>query len=167
MRAKHVIKCFVHGPHCKASLERLKIRISEFRKLTNDALKLASSRCGLSKALRNLDLVRECASGLYDALQAGWKCECEQLHPANIELDVWSLPAEEENDRVHLKFSFLFADDAQHAQSDHWMTAEITPSKRSPTGVRPLVLGSPQGMLHSLEEDALLTYPRNFSKAYH
>ena len=143
------MKRFLHGPNNKASLERLKIRISEFRELTKDALKLAPSRNVVPKALRNLDLVQECASGLHDALQSGWQCNCEKLHPANIELDVWSLRADEQKDMVHLKFSFLFADDAQRAQSDHWMTAEITPSQTSPRGAQASMLGSANGTFRS------------------
>lgn len=99
--------------------------------LTDDALKLAPSRCAMPKALRNLNLVKECASDLHDALQAGWQCECDHFHPANIKLDVWSLPPEKASDKakedVSLKFSFLFAQDAVRAHPDHWITAEITP----------------------------------------
>ena len=143
------MKRFLHGPNNKASLERLKIRISEFRELTKDALKLAPSWNVVPKALRNLDLVQECASGLHDALQSGWRCGCEKLHPAYIELDMWSLRAGEQKDKVHLKFSFLFADDAQRAQSYHWMTAEITPSQAGLRGAQASMLGSAHGRLHS------------------
>jgi len=70
--------------------------------------------------------VQECASGLYDALQAGWKCQSDHWHPANIQLEVWSPHAEGESDELRLEFSFLFADDAEQARHDHWMTAEIS-----------------------------------------
>lgn len=136
----------MYGPHYKANLERLKERISEFRSLTDDALKLASPGCASRKALRNLDMVQECASGLYDALRASWKCNCIELHPTNIKLDMWSLRAEEsmeeQNETVCLKFLLLMADDAQHAQIDHWMIAEITQLKTNSNGARPIVLNS-------------------------
>lgn len=110
-------------------------------------MKLAPSRAGVPRALRNLDVVSDCASGLHEALSGGWKCNCEHLHPAKLKLDVWSQHAEEvpeeDNDNVRLNFSFLFADDAQEAESCHWMTAEIISSKASPKGARPIVFGSP------------------------
>jgi hypothetical protein len=132
-RATHVIKCFVRGPHYSASLDRLKTRINEFRTLVDDALKLAPIRGVTSNALRDLILVQECASWLHDALKAGWKCSCEESHPANIRLDVWSprTTADHKNDTVCLHFSLLFADDAQQAKQGHWMTAEITTSRTS------------------------------------
>jgi hypothetical protein len=140
-RATHVIKCFVRGPHYGASLERLKIRISEFRTLVDDALKLAPIRGVTSNALRDLILVQECASWLHDALKAGWKCSCEESHTANIRLDVWSprTTADHKNDTVCLHFSLLFADDAQQARQGHWMTAEITTSRTSFGRAQPLL----------------------------
>lgn len=93
--------------------------------------------------MQDLNLIQECASGLYDALRNGWQCECDGLHPANIELDVWSRRSEVESDTICLKFSFLFADDAQHASSDHWMTAEIMPSDAIAHVTGPAALGTP------------------------
>ena len=137
-RAKHVIKCFVQGPHCKASLERLKISIGVFRQLVDDAMKLAPARGMQPKALKHLKWVRQCASGLHDAIQHRLQCDCDQRHPANIKLEVWSLPAGtdagERKDDISLKFSFLFAEDAERAQPDHWITAEITPLKSGSNG---------------------------------
>jgi hypothetical protein len=82
--------------------------------------------------------VQECASDLHDALQAGWQCDCDHFHPANIKLDVWTLNpgkgAEKVPEDVSLKFSFLFAKDARQAHADHWITAEIVPLKGSPKG---------------------------------
>jgi hypothetical protein len=140
-RATHVIKCFVRGPHYSASLERLKSRISEFRSLVDDALKLAPIRGVSSRALQDLILVQECASWLHDALKAGWKCSCEESHPANIQLDVWSprTTADHKSDTVCVHFSLLFADDAQQAHQGHWMTAEITTSRTSLNRARPLL----------------------------
>lgn len=140
-RATHVIKCFVRGPHYKASLERLKQRISEFRVLVDDALKLAPARGISPGTLQDLSLVQECASWLHDALKAGWKCACEESHPANIQLDIWSprTTAHDRGDTVCLYFSLLFADDARKAQQDHWMTAEITTSRSTLNKVRPFL----------------------------
>lgn len=118
----------MHGTQYNASLERLRISIDEFRKLTKDAVKLAPSRGFLPQALndlRYLSVVQECADGLYHAVQAGWQCQCTEPHPANIKLDVWCVPGEATGN-VHLKFALLFADDARLANPDHWMTAEIT-----------------------------------------
>jgi hypothetical protein len=132
-RATHVIKCFVRGPPYSASLVRLNTRISEFRTLVDDALKLAPSRDVSSRALQDLILVQECANWLHDALKVGWKCSCEESHPVSIQLDVWSprTTADHENDTVCVNFSLLFADDAQQARQNHWMTAEITTSRTS------------------------------------
>lgn len=145
-RASHVIRCFVHGSDCKASLERLRIRISEFRELTNDALKLASSRKRLIKAVPDLppdlQIVQDCASHLYDVVKTGWTCDCQNLHPTHMQLDTWSLPSREKDDDARIRFAFLFADDARHAQNCHWMTAEMTAS-RSPHERRPAAAGPP------------------------
>lgn len=146
-RAKHVAKCFVHGPHYKASLERLKIRINEFRELSNDSLKLASSRRDEPQDLVDLNLVQESARRLYDALRGGWKCECVSLHPANIELSVWSLQPFGPGDKVRLKFSFLFADDAQQAQHAHWIDAEVISSRVRAEELRLGILRSLDGTL--------------------
>lgn len=151
-RAKVIIKGFVHGKHDKASLALLRTRISEYRTLTEGTIKLAPLRRGPPKPstdLQKLNLVKEYASGLYDALQAGWQCDCQQLHPANIELDVWSQQPLDDNDTVHLKFSFLFADDAQNAHSDHWMTAEIKPPMASPDEITPVWRPSREGIVFS------------------
>lgn len=146
-RAKHVIKCFVRGPYYSASLERLRTRISEFRTLTNDVLQLASAR-GLSmQILQDLTIVQRCASWLHDALKGGWKCTCEESHPANIQLDIWSpqTATEDKKDVVCLYFSLLFAENARQAQHDHWMTAEITTPKSSPYEVRPVLVRALSG----------------------
>lgn len=141
------MKCFVHGPYCNASLERLGTRNKEIRTLTEDALNLAPSRTESLHIVQDLNIVQECASGLHDALQAGWKCDCSQLHPANIKLDIWSPRAEGATDKSRLKFSFLFADDAQNAHHEHWMTAECAPSKTGTDRLPPLDFGSPARML--------------------
>lgn len=143
-RATHVIKCFVRGPHYGASLERLRIRISEFRALIDDALKLAPARGVSLHTLQKLVLVQKCASWLHDALKDGWKCTCEDPHPANIQLDVWApLDAvDHKADQVCFCFSLLFAEDARQAQYDHWMTAEIRTSRSDLEQGRPMVVGS-------------------------
>jgi hypothetical protein len=111
--------------------------VDEFRKLTKGAIDLAPARDS-GKVLKGLDHVQKCASGLYDKFRDGYKCQCSHTHPANIKLDVWvRMDIDRKEDR--LKFKFLFADDAQHAEHDHWMTAEVTHSK-SPGGAgRPLI----------------------------
>lgn len=140
-RGTHVIKCFVRGPHYKASLERLKQRVSELRTLIDDALKLAPARGISSRTLQDLSVVQRCASWLHDALKAGWKCTCEESHPANIQLDIWSprTATHDKGDNVCLYFSLLFADDARKAQQDHWMTAEITTSRSNLDKVQPFL----------------------------
>lgn len=120
----------------------LKIRIREFRELTKDALELTPRREPIPTALKHLDVVQEYASGLHDALQAGWNCDLDHHHPANIKLEVWSSNANEsttqkkapeiENILRLMKFSFLFADRVESVQSDHWVEAEITPLNTSP-----------------------------------
>lgn len=127
----------MRGPQNKTSLDRLKLRVADFRILTAGALKLAPARCRLPNVLQDLDVIHECASGLYNALRDGWQCECDRAHPANIELKVWSPGETTTNSVMQLKFSFLFADDAQRAVSDHWMTAEITTSKKAATREQP------------------------------
>jgi hypothetical protein len=148
-RATHVIKCFVRGPHYSASLERLRSRISEFRTLVDDALKLAPIRGVSSRALQDLILVQECASWLHDALKAGWKCSCEESHPVSIRLDVWSprTTADHKNDTVCVHFSLLFADDAQQARQDRWMTAEITTPRTSFDRAQPLLASRVSGSI--------------------
>lgn len=138
-RAKLIIKAFVHGGRRKASLDRLKIRIEEFRTLTKDSVELASPRKTSPEpdALRNLGDIHKCADGLHDALQAGWTCMCDKGHPANIQLEVWSQTNDQGTDNVSFKFSLLFASDAEHAQSDHWITAEITLASTGSAGIRP------------------------------
>jgi hypothetical protein len=140
-RATHVIKCFVRGPHYSASLERLRSRISEFRTLVDDALRLAPTRGVTSDALRDLILVQACASWLHDALKASWKCSCERSHSVNIQLDIWSprTTADHKSDTICVHFSLLFADDAQQAHQGHWMTAEITTSRTDFDRARPLL----------------------------
>lgn len=132
-RAKEVVKAFAYGPHYRGSLERLKIRVIDFRTLVDDALKLASSQTGMPTFLRHLDLVRDCADCLYDALQAGWTFNCEDEHPANLQLELWPMTAggsKADKDGLDFKFSFLFAPDVEGAQFDHWMVAEIAMSKK-------------------------------------
>jgi hypothetical protein len=140
-RAVHVIKCFVRGPHYSVSLERLRSQISEFRILVEDTLGCAPARGVSSHTLRDLYVVQECASWLHDALKSCWNCSCEESHPANIQLDVWSprTTADHTNDTVSLNFSLLFAEDAQQAQPGNWMTAEITMSRTSLDRARPLL----------------------------
>jgi hypothetical protein len=149
---KHVAKSFMNGPYVKASLQRLKTRITELQTVIEGALRLAPFRSQVSDAnvLKNLERVQECAAGLYNALQAGWRCNCERLHPANMKLDNWSSRATENADEDHFNFTFLFADDAQHAHHEHWMTAEYVPSSRTSSdsqGARPLSLSSLGGPL--------------------
>ena len=139
-RATHVIKCFLRGSHYSASLDRLKSRISEFRTLIDDALKLAPARGISLHNLRELTLVQECASWLHDALKGGWKCACEEPHPANIQLDVWSPQAVAGHKADQVCFSLLFAEDAQQARYDHWMTAEILTLRSNFEKGRPLVV---------------------------
>jgi hypothetical protein len=146
-RATHIIKCFVRGPYYSASLERLRSRISEFRTLVEDALRLAPTRGVSSHVLRDLILVQECASWLHEDLKASWKCSCECSHPANIQLDLWSprAAADHKNDTVCLDFSLLFADDVRQAQQDHWLTAEMTTSRSNSSNlcaVRPLLVNN-------------------------
>jgi hypothetical protein len=144
-RAKHIIKCFVHGPHHKASLEGLKTRISDFRILTKDALKLASSRTKSPSTSSFSELAQECTSGLYEALKSGWKCNLDQIRPANIELDVMSIRTDEDSDAVRLQFSFSFADLAPQYQHEHWMVAEIITTRNDSDGIRPVVFGTLSG----------------------
>lgn len=118
-------------------MERLKASISEFRKLTTDVTKSTSTRTTVPKSLRDIQLVHDCADGLYDALKGGWHCDCNELHPANIELDVWSTRKRTEDNTALLEFSFLFADDAQHALTHHWLTAEVIQSDMDGNGGRP------------------------------
>lgn len=144
-RANHVIKCFVRGPHYKASLEGLKTRISEFRILTKDALKLASFRNKSTSTSSFSDLAQECTVGLYEALKAGWKCDLDQIRPANIELDVLSIRTEEDSDAVRLRFSFSFADLAPQDRHEHWMVAEIVTTRADPDDLRPAMFGTLRG----------------------
>ena len=133
-RAKVVIKSFVRGPHYKGSLDGLRIKVEEIRVLTEGSLKLASSRSGLSNSFRDLALVWECADCLYNELQDRWGCKCDELHPANMQLDIWPArgdPDESDSEKVDFKFAFLFASDVKTAQSDHWITAEIAVSKKA------------------------------------
>jgi hypothetical protein len=130
-------------------LERLRLRINEFRRLTKDAIKLASSRVASSEAAQDLEIIQACADGLYEALEACWKCDCDQPHPANIQLERWPVCTEGGGDTVRVNFQFLFADDAQHAQHDHWMTAEIKHSRGSAQGVQAMLfdpLGGAAGL---------------------
>lgn len=146
-RAKLVVKCFVHGPSAKISLDRLKNRINEFRMLVEGSHKLASPPSSSTDALRDLNRVQECADGLHDALQAGWTCTCDEGHPANIQLEIWSPRGEKGSENISFKFSLLFASDAEHAQADHWITAEITLSQTATTGVPSLVCRSIDGSI--------------------
>jgi hypothetical protein len=115
--------------------------MDEFRTLTKGSLELASPRKRLPEpdTLRDLGDIHKCADGLHDALQAGWTCMCDKGHPANIQLDVWSRRSEQGSENVSFKFSLLFASDAEHAQSDHWITAEITlsPTAAASAGIGP------------------------------
>ena len=116
------------------------MRISEFRALIDDALKLAPARGVSLHTLQELILVQKCAGGLHDALKAGWKCACEGSHPANIQLDVWSPQAVAGHKADQVCFSLLFAEDAQQARYDHWMTAEILTLRSNFEKGRPLVV---------------------------
>lgn len=133
-RAVRIMKNFVRGSHDKSSIERLKIRIQDFRTLIDDALKLASTHGGLPASLQSLDLVRDCANRLYNALQAGWRCNCNEVHPANMQLEIWpmsSAGSKVVSDSSEFKFCFLFAPDVEVAQSEYWMVAEIAISQQS------------------------------------
>ena len=105
--------------------------------LTADALKLAQARGVVPKALRYLKLIQECANGLYDAIQDGWQCNCETLYLANIELEAWAEEANKRKEDVYLKFSCLFAQDAERGHSDYWFTADIRPVERNSNGSSP------------------------------
>lgn len=129
-RAKKILKSFYYGKEDKPSLERLRTSINEFQRLTSNARDLVSSKGRSVKELKDLELVREWADGLYNALKGGWKCKCESLHPANIALDKWSARASDETEDALLEFSFLFADDAEKAREHHWMTVEVMPSEK-------------------------------------
>ncbi|SMR52358.1 unnamed protein product [Zymoseptoria tritici ST99CH_1A5] len=142
-RATRVIKCFVRGPYYKASLERLRMRISEFRTLTKDALKLAPSRSGLVQDLEILELIKQCAGGLYEACRAGWKCDCSHAHPANIRLNVDH--RKDDHGQECLTFSFLFAEHAHRAHHEHWMTAEIVAPKEKGGTLPPLTFRTLSG----------------------
>ena len=133
-----MIKCFVRGPYYKASLERLKSRIGEFRTLSKDALRLASGRSSQARDLEHLNLIQQCANGLYEACRIGWKCDCSHPHPANIKLEVDH--SKGDHDQVCLTFSLLFAEHAHQAYHEHWMTAEITSPKVKSGSPRPIMI---------------------------
>jgi hypothetical protein len=140
------------------------MRISEFRALIDDALKLAPARGVSLHTLQELILVQKCAGGLHDALKAGWKCACEGSHPANIQLDVWSPRATTDHkaDQVCFCFSLLFAEDARQAQYDHWMTAEVKTSRSNLEQRRPLVVGSISNtQLSNLSAQSMTRFVRN------
>ena len=133
----------MRGPHYSASLERLRSSISEFRTLVDDNAKLAPAGGMSLRTLRELNLVQECATWLHDALsssEAGWKCDCEEPHPVNIQLDVWSLHAAADRRGNQICFSLLFAEDARHAHYGHWITAEITTSRSNLENESPVLL---------------------------
>lgn len=114
------------------------MRVSEFRILIDDALKLAPARGVSLRTLQDLDLVEERAGWLHEALKAGWKCTCEGSHPANIQVEMWSPRVATDHDEVC--FSLLFAEDPRQAQYDHWLSAEITTLRRRPQKGRPMLV---------------------------
>lgn len=86
---------------------------------------LSTSRSEAERHLQRLELVRRCAENLYTALKEEFQCNCNQLHPANIELETWSAQVHNVTNAAVLRFSILLADSAENASYHQWMTAEV------------------------------------------
>ena len=126
-----VIKGFFWGGSPKkpsaTNLDKLKTDVAEFGRLTEDVSKLPSSTSSKRQAhqqLKHLELVRQCASGLYETLRGGFQCDCREPHPAHIEIDTWSLQAESVDAAV-LRFSILLADSTENKAMHREMVAKV------------------------------------------
>jgi hypothetical protein len=127
-RAKQVIKSFLHGPQNRSSLKRLKARIDDFVTLTGQSLRLAPLHRTLPYSLRNLNQLQERARGLYAALKDVWQCDCSNLHPTNLRLEVWqSQPKTSHDDNFRFRFLFSFATATEDVRSELWKAVEIVP----------------------------------------
>jgi hypothetical protein len=90
-----------------ALLEEIRVCNQALSRLTDDTLvlePLRTSRRGKSDETAKWEFIRGLATGLHQALESGWLCECSTPHLAHLRLERRSEPGD-----ADIRFAVLFS----------------------------------------------------------